>query len=179
MQRVLRWQLRQRRAPKLDRARVAKQARPQRAQCCYLAADRRVIGERMLLDPIEQRLGSGVVGVEARDICLRQQQSRPARQQRSRQARQPVAERDMLAIQRQRQRLRGDQVGGALDIAGQQGLLDRLADQLLALEPRAGAAVQLGHCRSRRCAPKPLAQHAGEQLVVAIPMPLGVEWRQE
>ena len=71
-----------------------------------------------------------------------------------------------------------DQVGGHGDVAGGQRVADRLGHQVVRGEPLGGPPVQPGH-PVPLVALEPAAQVVGEQVVVAEPLPLGVQRAQE
>ncbi|MNE16452.1 hypothetical protein D3C80_1093960 [compost metagenome] len=67
------------------------------------------------------------------------------------------------------------QVGGDIQVPCPQGLLHRLVEQPLALEPAAGTQVQA----RQRQAGLAAAQQVGKQMVIAVPAPMFVQRHQE
>ena len=70
------------------------------------------------------------------------------------------------------------EAGGAVDVAGSQGVLDGRGGVAVLLVPRAGAAVQLGRLAGE-LVEEPGLEHVGEEVVVAVPASLVVERHQE
>ncbi len=176
-------QLRQRHAPKLDRSLVATHAGDHRTVRRHLAlhcgTPLGIPCSRAGVGLLEIGFSGGVVGVETRHGGVCQRQVWSSIKQIGGQLRQPASQCSILAIQCHGRRNALDHVGRALEVLGGQGVLNRLAGQPLLLEPHACPPVQLGDGRGGQAARKPLAQHLGEQLMVAIPVSLLIKWDEE
>ena len=71
-----------------------------------------------------------------------------------------------------------DELAGTVEVAGGQGVPDRLVGEAVGLVPGAGAPVQQRHL-GRPFGEQPRAQHVGEQVVVAEPGQLVVQRHDE
>src|SRR5882672_7684992 len=72
----------------------------------------------------------------------------------------------------------GDQLAGTVEVTGQNRVMDRLRDVARLEEPPGGPTVQVGDQR-RFGDPELPAEQVAEQVVVAVPLPPGVEGEEE
>src|SRR5215472_1167854 len=65
-----------------------------------------------------------------------------------------------------------------LEIVGGQGVLHGLADEALLFIPLAGSPMQQGN-QSRFLVPQTVTHHLCEEVVIAVPLPPIVQWREK
>ena len=90
----------------------------------------------------------------------------------------PAEQDRFLPVAADRRHRQLHEVGRAIEVPRSQSVPDRLLSRVMCLVPAAGAQVQQRN-QVRRLGEQARAQHVGEQVVVAVPLPLVVQGHEE